>query len=124
MVSGEKRGGRTVFGCFFFVYAHLSYPPFPSFHPGPTTYIPDAYERLLLDAVRGDQSHFVRRDELRAAWAIFDDLLSAADAGALPLHSYAAGSRGPPQADELLARVGYVRNEGYEWGGGVAKGRR
>lgn len=74
--------------------------------------------------MRGDQSHFVRRDELRAAWALFDDLLAAADAGDLPVHAYAAGTRGPPEADALAARVGYVRNEGYEWGGGVAKGRQ
>ena len=123
------RGGHGVMWCGG-VCAALPPPPHPSHthtsprfpHTGPTTYIPDAYERLLLDAVRGDQSHFVRRDELRAAWAIFDDLLSAADAGSLPIHSYAAGSRGPPQADELLAKVGYVRNEGYEWGGGRGQG--
>ena len=78
-------------------------------------YIPDAYERLLLDAVRGDQQHFVRRDELRAAWALFDPLLAAADAGELPVHKYPAGSRGPKEADELAARHGYVRNAGYEW---------
>ena len=78
-------------------------------------YIPDAYERLLLDAVRGDQQHFVRRDELRAAWALFDPLLAAADAGELPVRKYPAGSRGPREADELAARHGYVRNAGYEW---------
>mgnify|MGYP002633870815 FL=1 len=78
-------------------------------------YIPDAYERLLLDAVRGDQQHFVRRDELRAAWALFDPLLAATDAGELPVHKYPAGSRGPKEADELAARHGYVRNAGYEW---------
>ena len=68
-----------------------------------------------MDAVRGDQQHFVRRDELRAAWALFDPLLAAADAGELPVHKYAAGSRGPEEADELAARHGYVRNAGYEW---------
>lgn len=78
-------------------------------------YIPDAYERLLLDAVRGDQQHFVRRDELRAAWALFDPLLAAADAGEVPVHKYPAGSRGPREADELARRHGYVRNAGYEW---------
>ena len=78
-------------------------------------YIPDAYERLILDAVRGDQQHFVRRDELRAAWAVFTPLLEAIDAGRVPLHPYPAGSRGPPQADALAARHGFVRNEKYEW---------
>ena len=83
-------------------------------------YIPDAYERLILDAVRGDQQHFVRRDELRAAWAVFTPLLEAIDAGSVPLHPYPAGSRGPPQADALAARHGFVRNERYEW---TASGR-
>jgi glucose-6-phosphate 1-dehydrogenase len=81
-------------------------------------YIPDAYERLILDAVRGDQQHFVRRDELRAAWAVFTPLLAAIDAGAVPVHPYPAGSRGPPQADALAARHGFVRNEKYEWTAG------
>lgn len=43
--------------------------------------IPDAYERLILDCIRGDQQHFVRRDELRAAWAIFTPLLQVSGAG-------------------------------------------
>lgn len=42
---------------------------------------------------RGDQQHFVRRDELRAAWAIFTPLLHAIDAGAVPLHPYPYGAR-------------------------------
>jgi glucose-6-phosphate 1-dehydrogenase len=78
-------------------------------------YIPDAYERLILDAVRGDQQHFVRRDELRAAWAVFTPLLEAVDAGRVPLHRYPAGSRGPPEADALAERHGFVRNARYEW---------
>ena len=42
--------------------------------------IPEAYERLLLDAVqKGDQQHFVRRDESEAAWRVFDPLLSNID---------------------------------------------
>ena len=41
--------------------------------------IPDAYERLILDVVHGDQQHFVRRDELVAAWKIFDPLLERID---------------------------------------------
>jgi glucose-6-phosphate 1-dehydrogenase len=77
--------------------------------------IPDAYERLILDCIRGDQQHFVRRDELRAAWAIFTPLLHAVDAGSARPVPYAYGSRGPPEADELLARAGYVRTRGYVW---------
>lgn len=54
-------------------------------------YIPDAYERLILDAIRGDQQHFVRRDELRAAWSIFTPLLHQIDAGELDPVEYAIG---------------------------------
>ncbi|GIL45941.1 hypothetical protein Vafri_3047 [Volvox africanus] len=54
--------------------------------------IPDAYERLILDCIRGDQQHFVRRDELRAAWAIFTPLLHAVDAGAVQIHPYPYGT--------------------------------
>jgi glucose-6-phosphate 1-dehydrogenase len=39
--------------------------------------IPDAYERLLLDVIRGDHQHFVRSDELIAAWKIFTPVLEA-----------------------------------------------
>jgi glucose-6-phosphate 1-dehydrogenase len=77
--------------------------------------IPDAYERLILDCIRGDQQHFVRRDELRAAWAIFTPLLHAVDAGKVDPLPYAYGSRGPRAADELLAKAGYVRTRGYVW---------
>ncbi|KAK9865125.1 hypothetical protein WJX84_006808 [Apatococcus fuscideae] len=80
------------------------------------TYIPDAYERLILDAIRGDQEHFVRRDELRAAWAIFTPLLHAIDDGKLEPVEYKHGSRGPPEADELIRDAGFVRNESYVWG--------
>ncbi|PNW70574.1 hypothetical protein CHLRE_17g725550v5 [Chlamydomonas reinhardtii] len=76
--------------------------------------IPDAYERLILDCIRGDQQHFVRRDELRAAWAIFTPLLHAIDAGAVPLHPYPYGSRGPAAVDQFITDSGYVRTE-YSW---------
>ena len=51
---------------------------------------------------------------------MFTPLLEAIDAGSVPLHPYPAGSRGPPQADALAARHGFVRNERYEW---TASGR-
>lgn len=54
-------------------------------------HIPDAYERLILDAIRGDQQHFVRRDELRAAWAIFTPLLHQIDDGKLTPEPYVFG---------------------------------
>lgn len=82
----------------------------------PHTVIPDAYPKLILDAIRGDQQYFVRRDELRAAWAIFTPLLHRIDEGrGPPVHPYRAGSRGPAQADELLDRIGFRRNEKYVW---------
>ncbi|KAF5186904.1 Glucose-6-phosphate 1-dehydrogenase [Thalictrum thalictroides] len=77
--------------------------------------IPEAYERLILDTIRGDQQHFVRRDELKAAWEIFTPLLHKIDRGELKPLLYKPGSRGPAEADELLAKVGYMQTHGYIW---------
>ncbi|KAI3425139.1 hypothetical protein D9Q98_008910 [Chlorella vulgaris] len=81
----------------------------------PEVDIPDAYPRLILDSIRGDQQHFVRRDELRAAWGIFTPLLHKIDAGEVEVHPYPYGSRGPAEADELLARADFVKNVAYDW---------
>ncbi|KAE9449090.1 hypothetical protein C3L33_19012, partial [Rhododendron williamsianum] len=77
--------------------------------------IPEAYERLILDTIRGDQQHFVRRDELKAAWEIFTPLLHGIDNGELKPTLYQPGSRGPEEADQLLERSGYVQTHGYIW---------
>ncbi|GMH23897.1 hypothetical protein Nepgr_025740 [Nepenthes gracilis] len=77
--------------------------------------IPEAYERLILDTIRGDQQHFVRRDELKAAWEIFTPLLHKIDGGQLSPIPYKQGSRGPAAADELLVNAGYVQTHGYIW---------
>ncbi|XP_048328215.1 glucose-6-phosphate 1-dehydrogenase 6, cytoplasmic [Ziziphus jujuba] len=77
--------------------------------------IPEAYERLILDTIRGDQQHFVRRDELKAAWEIFTPLLHRIDDGKLKPLPYKSGSRGPTEADELLEKSGYVQTHGYIW---------
>ncbi|CAK9217314.1 unnamed protein product [Sphagnum troendelagicum] len=78
--------------------------------------IPEAYERLILDTIRGDQQHFVRRDELQVAWEIFTPLLHRIDEGKLKVSPYKQGSRGPKEADELLnVKADYVRTEGYIW---------
>nr|BAK22407.1 glucose-6-phosphate dehydrogenase [Nicotiana benthamiana] len=77
--------------------------------------IPEAYERLILDTIRGDQQHFVRRDELKAAWEIFTPLLHRIDDGEVKPIPYKPGSRGPAEADELLQNVGYVQTHGYIW---------
>lgn len=81
----------------------------------PGVVIPDAYSRLILEAIRGDQQHFLRRDELRAAWSIFTPLLNAIDEGKVPIHEYEFGSRGPAEADVLVTRSGYKRPVDYVW---------
>ncbi|MEY2545946.1 MAG: glucose-6-phosphate 1-dehydrogenase [Verrucomicrobiota bacterium] len=69
---------------------------------------PEAYERLLLDAMSGDATLFARRDEVEEAWAFVDSIEEAwhAKKGAPELYFYPAGSWGPDEADELLARDG------------------
>jgi glucose-6-phosphate 1-dehydrogenase len=69
---------------------------------------PEAYERLLHDALLGDATLFTRADEVEEEWKLVDPILKAwSDAPAPPV--YEAGSQGPPEADELLA----IR--GREW---------
>jgi glucose-6-phosphate 1-dehydrogenase len=69
---------------------------------------PEAYERLLLDAMSGDATLFARRDEVEEAWAVIDIIENAwsAKKNAPELCFYPAGSWGPDEADELLARDG------------------
>ena len=68
---------------------------------------PEAYERLLLDAMSGDATLFARRDEVEEAWAFIDTIEQAwTGKDAPPLTFYPAGSWGPEEADELLARDG------------------
>ena len=69
-----------------------------------------AYERLLLDALNGDSTLFVRRDEAEKAWEWVDGVSQAwADAGTKP-HDYVAGTWGPEAADYLLDRTGRAWN--------------
>jgi glucose-6-phosphate 1-dehydrogenase len=63
---------------------------------------PEAYERLILDAMRGDATLFTRADEVDAQWSIIDPVLRAWRAGEAPLATYAAGSAGPAEAEALL----------------------
>jgi glucose-6-phosphate 1-dehydrogenase len=67
---------------------------------------PDAYERLLMDIVRGNLSLFMRRDEVDAAWTWADALLAAWDENATEPRSYVAGSNGPEESSELMRRDG------------------
>ena len=65
--------------------------------------LPDAYERLLLDALEGDATLFARRDEIEAAWKLIDSIRESwQSAEAPPLLSYRQDSWGPAAADELL----------------------
>lgn len=66
--------------------------------------IPDAYERLLLNAMAGDASLFARKDEVEAAWRIITPILDAWAASQTGPETYPAGRWGPPGADELLKR--------------------
>ncbi|MGC9400097.1 MAG: glucose-6-phosphate dehydrogenase [Anaerolineae bacterium] len=61
--------------------------------------LPEAYERLLLDALQGDASLFTRADEIERAWALLDPLLDRGEP-----HSYARGSWGPEEATALIER--------------------
>ncbi len=68
---------------------------------------PEAYERLLLDALLGDPTLFIRSDEVEQAWCIVQPLLDAWDDGAPPPAPYEAGTWGPAEADHLLAAGGH-----------------
>jgi glucose-6-phosphate 1-dehydrogenase len=63
---------------------------------------PEAYERLILDAMRGDATLFTRNDEVEAQWRIIDPIVGAWAKSSEGVGEYAAGSQGPPEADKLL----------------------
>ncbi len=65
---------------------------------------PDAYERLLLDVIRGDPTLFTRRDEVEAEWSIVQPILDVwADANASAPFPYPAGSWGPEEAETMIS---------------------
>ncbi|MCJ7703723.1 MAG: glucose-6-phosphate dehydrogenase [Anaerolineales bacterium] len=71
-------------------------------------HLPDAYERLLLEALEQDASLFTRSDGIEAAWKIMDPIIACNETN--PNHtvfSYPLGSWGPSEADELLHRNGH-----------------
>jgi glucose-6-phosphate 1-dehydrogenase len=88
------------------------YPVQMDFHYGSTfgASTPEAYERLLLDVMAGDQTLFMRRDQVEAAWQWVMPILDrwAADRST-PIPTYAAGEWGPPEAEQL------IRSLGREW---------
>ncbi|MCJ7707514.1 MAG: glucose-6-phosphate dehydrogenase [Anaerolineales bacterium] len=69
--------------------------------------LPDAYERLLLDALNGDASLFTRADTIELAWGLIDPIIEGWEGpGGPPLESYEPGCWGPPGAAAFLARDG------------------
>ncbi len=67
---------------------------------------PEAYERLLLDAMSGDATLFARRDEVEEAWKFIDAIHAAWEENPDDLAMYSAGTWGPTEADELIKRHG------------------
>jgi len=86
-------------------------PVYMEFHYG-TAFMsesPEAYERLILDAMRGDATLFTRNDEIEALWGIVDPILTAWQQDSeSPMPQYEAGTAGPLEAGSLL-------DEGHSW---------
>lgn len=77
---------------------------------------PEAYETLLLDALQGDATLFMREDQVEAAWEVITPILETWDARpSLEFPNYAAGMWGPENAEALIAR------EGHTWAGWVPR---
>ena len=88
-IPGSRMAIRTVNMEFLYGTAFLSQSP-------------EAYERLIIDAMRGDATLFTRNDEVEAQWRICDPILKAWEATPGPLPQYPAGSQGPAEAEPLL----------------------
>jgi len=76
--------------------------------------LPDAYERLLLDALNGDASLFTRSDEIEAAWRLIDPVVCAAADLTDPLPEYQRGSAGPDEAEKFIIRDGRAWRRGCQ----------
>ncbi len=70
---------------------------------------PDAYERLLMEVLRGNPALFMRRDEVEAAWHWIDTIIESWAASKQKVETYVAGSWGPAASSLLLDR------DGREW---------
>ena len=78
--------------------------------------IPDAYERLLLDVLKGDASLFTRGDAIELAWALVDKVICGWESkDAPPLNVYEKGSWGPEAAADL------IRHDGFDWAVGCGE---
>lgn len=67
---------------------------------------PDAYERLILDVINGDQSLFISQDVIEECWRIIDPIRDVWDKGQPNLITYKPGTWGPKEADKLIAKDG------------------
>jgi glucose-6-phosphate 1-dehydrogenase len=73
-------------------------------------YIPEAYERLLLDCILGDATHYARADAVEACWKFVDPILKAWERNdKIKMYGYPAGTWGPPEASKLFD------NPGEDW---------
>ena len=71
-----------------------------------------AYERMLLDVLRGNPALFVRRDEVEASWRWIDGIVEGWRSTAQAVRPYSAGSWGPSAATDLIERAGHSWNQG------------
>lgn len=79
------------------------------YHETYTTGTPEAYETLLLDVMRGDATLFMRADQVEAAWEVLMPILEKWEANpSVHFPNYAAGSRGPEEAEALIAKDGHT----------------
>jgi glucose-6-phosphate 1-dehydrogenase len=92
-VPGQGMKIRTV---------HMDFLYGGSFRTG----LPEAYERLLLDAMRGDATLFTRADEVEQQWGLVDEIVAGWEGDNPDFPNYDAGTWGPEAADELIARDG------------------
>jgi glucose-6-phosphate 1-dehydrogenase len=72
---------------------------------------PDAYETLILDALRGDATLFTRRDEVEQQWKFIDPIIASWASGQSDLPTYPAGTWGPLEADLMIGRDGRAWRE-------------
>nr|8FUY_A Chain A, Glucose-6-phosphate 1-dehydrogenase [Crithidia fasciculata]8FUY_B Chain B, Glucose-6-phosphate 1-dehydrogenase [Crithidia fasciculata] len=86
-----------------------------TYHSRFNVHLPDAYESLISDALRGNSTNFVRKDELDVAWRIFTPLLHQIDKGEVKPIPYQAGTRGPKEADDFILNSGFKFQKGYHW---------
>ncbi len=77
--------------------------------------LPDAYERLLLDALNGDASLFTRHDEIETAWKLIDPIIQGWESSdTVPLVTYRKGTMGPVESDDFMARDDQAWCEGCQ----------